>query len=803
MISSKPKVSIIIPVYNGEKYLGKAINSALSQSYEKIEVIVVNDGSNDNGISERIALSYGKRIKYFYKENGGVASALNTGIQKMTGKYFSWLSHDDMYYPDKIEKQIAALDKDGDYSIVVACNVTVINENDQIIKSNKIADRVKKSTRCFLALDTDTGLNGCSLLIPKDLFSKCGLYDINLKATQDYDMWFRFSYCTRFIFLEDELVYSRVHDQQSSRTMGDLPTIEADQLHSKILSKIDLSEMQEFIGEDIEYLEKTHNVYLHAGYKKTAARIFSFILALYSNRGDKNKASILLKKRLMGAHFTVGGKTLSNIFPTLSNYKKNRKPTIIMYTNVWVKGGMERVVSILMDELSAKYNFVLISNISLVEVNDGFLLPADVCHVEIPQELVPDLPYILLILTSLAQSSLVICHPNIIPEVLAIYPVMKASEIRTIACNHYYYFLPTWASWLYPIQTSRLTLLNDATVATWLTKFSANAYALHNNNAALMPNPNTYEKLEDLSMRESQNIILCVGRFYDAIKRADRMLKVFKIVLSLKPDARLILVGGFKPEMHIPLTSEETLGKLIQSLDFPEGSVIYEGEKDDVTPYYLNASVLMLTSDMEGFGAVLTEAGSHSIPVVVFDYPGVEDLIVDGVNGYTIQQDDLRGMAQKIASLLMDDELRKSMGKNSWRMVEKFDRRVISGRWSSLIDAILSVENTEELYELIHKNFMLPPDDPKLFTKMIAREYEKGIKTVIDERNQKINVFTQATTILSPAIIIENLSSTELIENRKNWLSLIKKTFVHLKKYGILRTLKKIINKIRNKPYLF
>ena len=104
-----PKVSIIIPVYNGSNYLSESINCALTQTYSNIEVIVVNDGSCDNGASEQIAQRYGDKIRYFAKQNGGVSSALNLGISKATGEWISWLSHDDLYYPNKIEKQVVFL----------------------------------------------------------------------------------------------------------------------------------------------------------------------------------------------------------------------------------------------------------------------------------------------------------------------------------------------------------------------------------------------------------------------------------------------------------------------------------------------------------------------------------------------------------------------------------------------------------------------------------------------------------------------------------------------------------------------
>ena len=87
MKTFNPKVSIVIPVFNGSNYLKEAIDSALAQTYKNIEIIVVNDGSDDKGETEKIAKSYGSKIKYFKKENGGVATALNFGIKKMTGKY--------------------------------------------------------------------------------------------------------------------------------------------------------------------------------------------------------------------------------------------------------------------------------------------------------------------------------------------------------------------------------------------------------------------------------------------------------------------------------------------------------------------------------------------------------------------------------------------------------------------------------------------------------------------------------------------------------------------------------------------
>lgn len=94
----------MIPVYNGANFLNESINSALNLTCDNIEVIVVNDGSDDDGETEKIALFYKNQIKYISKENGGVSTALNVAIKNMNGEWMSWLSHDDLYYPRKIEK---------------------------------------------------------------------------------------------------------------------------------------------------------------------------------------------------------------------------------------------------------------------------------------------------------------------------------------------------------------------------------------------------------------------------------------------------------------------------------------------------------------------------------------------------------------------------------------------------------------------------------------------------------------------------------------------------------------------------
>ena len=133
----QPKISIIIPVYNGENYLRESIESAINQTYKNIEIIVVNDGSNDDNKTENIALSYGSKVKYIKKKNGGVASALNLGIEKMTGDYFSWLSHDDLYTPNKIKNQVDILEKIEDKETLICCRHCVVDKDLHYLYENR------------------------------------------------------------------------------------------------------------------------------------------------------------------------------------------------------------------------------------------------------------------------------------------------------------------------------------------------------------------------------------------------------------------------------------------------------------------------------------------------------------------------------------------------------------------------------------------------------------------------------------------------------------------------------------------
>ena len=221
-----PLVSIIIPVYNGSNFMAEAIESALNQTYKNIEVIVVNDGSKDGGKTDAIAKSFLPRIKYIDKPNGGVGSAINEGIRQMKGEYASWLSHDDLYYPQKIERQISLLneilEREGYFNDIIYSATEAVNvKGETILRKSCIREEVQTATIVFSNF-SKFRICGCATLIPKTLFEEIGYFDEKLKTVQDTEFWCRVLFCEhKYYFQNEYLVKNRRHSEQTSRTLSD------------------------------------------------------------------------------------------------------------------------------------------------------------------------------------------------------------------------------------------------------------------------------------------------------------------------------------------------------------------------------------------------------------------------------------------------------------------------------------------------------------------------------------------------------------------------------------------------------
>ncbi len=292
MNNDRPLVSIIIPVYNGSNYLQKAIDSALNQTYLNCEIIVINDGSGDKGATEEIAKLYGDKICYYYKENGGVASALNFGISKMKGEYFSWLSHDDWYFQNKIQKEIDAIITSGDRTTLVQGEYEFYNMGSQTYARTDFhkfysLDRLTNSVFTVLQLQ----MHACSALIHKNHFERVGLFDESLKTVQDIDMWFRLFRNQKSIFLPESLHCVRQHAEAGSNTIQCYHE-ETGNLYTRLIESMTYQEMEEVFGNSSAFLCRMAGFLKSYGRMEEYKDIVSIINRYYNYNSEQEDRSI-------------------------------------------------------------------------------------------------------------------------------------------------------------------------------------------------------------------------------------------------------------------------------------------------------------------------------------------------------------------------------------------------------------------------------------------------------------------------------------------------------------------------------
>ncbi len=259
----EPLVSVVIPVFNGSAYVGEAIESALGQDYPKVEVIVVDDGSSDDGATARVVQQYASKVTFLSKPNGGVATALNLAIQSSAGEYISWLSHDDRYLPNKISAQIEYLQSAQAFDAVLFSDYYFIDANGARTNEMKLTPPEPKFFQEYITQVNN--LHGCTLLIPRACFEQVGFFDEQLRTTQDYMLWFDIAEEFEFRHLPVTLIESRLHDAQGTRTLANVAYAECNDLCSLFLDRV--VESGRHHGNAFEFCAASAKTFKARGYK--------------------------------------------------------------------------------------------------------------------------------------------------------------------------------------------------------------------------------------------------------------------------------------------------------------------------------------------------------------------------------------------------------------------------------------------------------------------------------------------------------------------------------------------------------
>lgn len=272
-------VSVVIPTFERPDFLRGAIETALNQTHENLEVVVVDDGSSSSYAAE-IVKEHPDLVRHItHTENRGLSAARNTGVKESTGDYIAFLDDDDRWHRTKISRQVSALEKDGEAGLAT-CLVTSISPENQIIHCETSTPSGDCSDELLVGNYIGTPSR---ILVRRTCFTDVGGFDESLTTKQDWDFYLRACQDWRVAAVEDHLCFRTVHESMSSS-----PKIaERD-------NKVILEKHEELIRERslldkarAEVAERVGSGHLKAGNMKKARKYLktSFSLSPTKRRG--------------------------------------------------------------------------------------------------------------------------------------------------------------------------------------------------------------------------------------------------------------------------------------------------------------------------------------------------------------------------------------------------------------------------------------------------------------------------------------------------------------------------------------
>jgi glycosyltransferase involved in cell wall biosynthesis len=265
------KFSVVIPTYNRANIISKALESVFAQSYTNYEIIVVDDGSTDS--TQQILKQYAGSIKYYKQKNQGAASARNLGIEKSKGDYIAFLDSDDSWFPEKLKKVIDSIEIKPETGLFYS-DFKRIDREGRLLKKENCKHIVGKGYPRILFYNF---IGTSTVVVKRECFNKCGLFDEQLFRAQDWDMWIRIS--------REFFIYH-------------IPVVLVEHMWD---SKGSISSSKESLLAQMKVVEralKTDQQLNHKQRRVIKAKSMSSLGLRYLRHGEKNKSQLYFKKSI-------------------------------------------------------------------------------------------------------------------------------------------------------------------------------------------------------------------------------------------------------------------------------------------------------------------------------------------------------------------------------------------------------------------------------------------------------------------------------------------------------------------------
>jgi glycosyltransferase involved in cell wall biosynthesis len=214
MKNNPPVVSTVIPAHNSSAFLGDAVESVLAQTFLDHEILVVDDGSTDE--TPEVAATFGDKIRYFRQEHSGPAAARNNGIAESKGRFVAFLDSDDIWLPEKLEKQLAMFESDPGIGLVTTNHQGFTAEGECPPWKSK-GPRLFGERNVATAIFLHSNIGTPTVMVPKRVLDEVGGFEEGLQIGEDDNLWIRIAASYRVALVEDVLVRIRLRSDSITR----------------------------------------------------------------------------------------------------------------------------------------------------------------------------------------------------------------------------------------------------------------------------------------------------------------------------------------------------------------------------------------------------------------------------------------------------------------------------------------------------------------------------------------------------------------------------------------------------------
>lgn len=727
-------ISIIVPAYNDEEYIGSCLDSLICQTMKEIEIIVVDDCSSDS--TPDIVRAYAQkdpRVKaFFLPENSSSFVARKVGVLHSSGKYIMFADADD--YLDTSACEIL-------YHKMEEKNVDILHFGTRVIHEGvKTDEEIQRYTNHLNSVPKR--LYGKEIFLDfverkyeghlwnkifrqklcKDVLNKTE-DQILPKAQDKYFYWMLAFTAGSYECIPDLVLY---HYRYGAGVEGNQSTIPLqafsqfctqawteNAIGSFMKDKNPEGEYDDVInGSRLELISHSVKNWLRLQDEDKAAGLD---MMLQHWNSDLDRAKVL--SSISGHFWGDDPDKLIRLISGAESMKLSRKEirTIGTYYHRYDNGGIQRVLSILMKQwVEMGYRVVLFTDYD--ETPNDYELPEGVTRVKLafPASQSSNSKVYRPRCISFAQNILDYHIDCMVYHNYFAKPLMWDNLVCKLYNVPFFLF--------YHNTFSRFLIYNDERFATIpqkaplfdgmvvLSREDEAYWRNFSRNVRYIANPLTFQLPKDRRLSERSNQILWLGRMADEHKQPYDAITMMQELVKLCPDAELLMVGDNDDPDYLPKMQAH-----IDEMGLTD-HIRLCGFQLDVEAYFRQASVFILTSAFEGFSMVLGEAMSFGLPVVMYDLPYLE--LVKGNKGViTVENRDCSGMAREVAKLLLNEDLRSEKAAAAYDFIhEMYDHLDLGSAWNKLFQGV-QYDNSSFINE----------DKTNLF-RLIINAYDLGMQ---------------------------------------------------------------------------